>query len=106
MSKDLIELSDKEPYVTPSVLERNTQKAVTPPPDDTEAEDSEVEQMKREKVKKAERKANHLHIYTFTSIHSHVYSFFYFLFLHLFNFFVQHYPILSFSPHQIINDQV
>ena len=43
MSKDLIELSDKEPYVTPSVLERKTQKAVTPLPNDTEAEDSEVE---------------------------------------------------------------
>ena len=58
MSKDLIELSDKEPYVTPSVLERKTQKVVTPPPDDTEAEDSEVERIQREKAKKAERKAS------------------------------------------------
>ena len=58
MSKDLIELSDKQPYITPSVLERKTQKAVTPPPDDTEAEDSEVEKIQREKAKKVERKAS------------------------------------------------
>ena len=50
---------------------------------------------------------SHLHIYTFTSIHSHVYSFFLFsIFTFIQFFFVQHYPILSFSLHQIIIDQV
>ena len=58
MSKDLIKLSDKEPYITPSILERKTQKAVTPPSDDTEAEDSEIEQIQGEKAKKMERKAS------------------------------------------------
>ena len=43
MSKGFIELSDEEPYNTPSVLKR-TQKVAAPPPDNTEVEDSEAEE--------------------------------------------------------------
>ena len=55
-SKELVNLSDNEdPYVTPFPLEKKKKYAVArlaPPPDDTEAEDSEIEKKLRGKVNK------------------------------------------------------
>ena len=46
-----IELSDEEPYVTPFLLSKKKQK-VAPPPEDTEAENSEIEVQLRGKGSK------------------------------------------------------
>ena len=43
---------DEEPYVTPFLLEKKIQKVVTPPPDNTEAEDSEIKNQLRGKANK------------------------------------------------------
>ena len=54
-SHEPIELSDSDEalvYVTPFPLEKKMRKVVAPPPDDTDAEDYEIEQRLRGKVTK------------------------------------------------------
>lgn len=53
MSKEpeVVEISDDEPYITPFVLKR-VRKAAPPPPDDTEVENSDIEQQLRAKASK------------------------------------------------------
>jgi len=48
ISKELSE--DEEPYITPFLLNKKIRKEVAPPPDDTEAEDSEIEEQLRGKA--------------------------------------------------------
>jgi hypothetical protein len=50
--EQVIELSDDEPYVTPFLLGKKIRKVVAPPPDDSDVEDSEVEQRLLGKVNK------------------------------------------------------
>lgn len=50
---EAIELSDsEEPYITPTLLTKKMRKVVAPSPNDTELEESEVEQKMREKMSK------------------------------------------------------
>ena len=61
-SHDPIELSDSDEalvYVIPFPLEKKTRKVVAPPPDDTDAEDYEIEQRLRGKVTKKAVSGSH-----------------------------------------------